>query len=149
MTNQVLLSISGLQFQEGEELEPVEVLTMADYYFRNGTHYLLYEEPVEGSSEVIKNTLKIKKGCVEMLKKGPLNARMVFEQWKNQTAQYETPFGSIPVSISAGAVEVKEEEHDIHVELNYSLELNGEYLSDSRVTLHVKSKDAPDFSLGS
>ena len=66
MTEQVLLSISGLQYLEEEPSQPVEVLTMADYYHRNGAHYLVYEEPVEGSSEVIRNTLKIKKG------RGPL-----------------------------------------------------------------------------
>lgn len=148
MTNQVLLSITGLQFMEGEEHEPVEILTMADYYYRNGTHYLLYEEPVEGSGEVVKNTLKIKKGCVEMIKKGPLQVHMVFEQWKKQISQYQTPFGSIPVSISAGEVEVKESEYDIHAQLSYVLEMSGEYLADSQVILHVKSKDAPDFSLG-
>ena len=42
---------------------------------------------------------------------------------------------------------MKEEEHDIHVVLNYVLEFDGEYLTDSRVNVHVKSKDAPDFSL--
>lgn len=150
MTEQVLLSISGLQFVEDEKdnSEPVEVITMADYYNRNGTHYLLYEEPVEGTSEVIQNTLKIKEGRVEMCKKGPFDIHMIFEEWKNQKAQYNTPFGSIPVNIITGAVEMTEEEYDIHVKLNYSLELNGEYLTDSRVSLHVKSKDAPDFSLG-
>lgn len=151
MTEQVLLSISGLQFVEDDknQCEPVEVITMADYYNRNGTHYLLYEEPVEGSSEIIRNTLKIKKGCVEMMKKGPLDIHMVFEEWKNQKAQYRTPFGSFPVNIITGAVEMKEEEYDIHVVLNYVLEFDGEYLTDSRVNVHVKSKDAPDFSLGS
>lgn len=148
MTKQVLLSISGLQFLEGETSEPVEVLTIADYYFRNGTHYLLYDEPVEGTSEMLKNTLKIKEGCVEMLKKGPLHVHMTFEQWKRHIARYDTPFGSIPVEIRAGLIEVTEDEYNIHAELNYTLEVDGEYLSDSQVILHVKSKDAPDFSLG-
>ena len=147
MTEQVLLSISGLQYLEDEPSQPVEVLTMADYYNRNGAHYLIYEEPVEGSSEVIRNTLKIKKGRVEMMKKGPIQVHLIFEEWKKQMAQYETPFGTIPVGIRSGEVKLTEGEYDIHVELNYVLELNEEYLPDSSVTLHVKSKDAPDFSL--
>lgn len=147
MTEQVLLSISGLQYLEDEPSQPVEVLTMADYYNRNGAHYLIYEEPVEGSSEVIRNTLKIKKGRVEMMKKGPIQVHLIFEEWKKQMAQYETPFGTIPVGIRSGEVKLTEGEYDIHVELNYVLELNEEYLTDSSVTLHVKSKDAPDFSL--
>ena len=147
MTKQVLLSISGLQFLDGEEPEPVEVLTVADYYFRNGTHYLLYDDPVEGSSEAVKTTLKIKKNCVEILKKGPVQVHMVFEQWKTNTTPYETPFGTILVGISAGEVKVEEDDQHIHVVLNYSLEMEGEFLADSQVTLCVQSKDAPDFSL--
>lgn len=147
MTKQVLLSISGLQFMEGENPDPVEILTFADYYFRNGTHYLLYEEPVEGSLETVKTTLKIKQKCVEITKKGPVQVHMVFEQFKTNTSRYDTPFGQIPVGITAGEVKVTEEEYDIHAVLNYSLELGGEYLADSQVTLHVKSKDAPDFSV--
>ena len=63
MTKQVLLGISGLQFMDDENPEPVEIWTAADYYFRNDTHYLLYEEPVEGASQSVKTTLKIKKKC--------------------------------------------------------------------------------------
>lgn len=147
MTKQVLLSISGLQFLDEENPEPVEIWTTADYYFRNGTHFLLYDEPVEGSSEVVKSTLKIKKRCVELMKKGPVQVHMVFEQGKTTTSQYDTPFGQIPVGITAGEVMVEEDEQNIHVELHYSLDLGGEYLAESQVTLRVKSKDAPDASL--
>lgn len=147
MTKQVLLSISGLQFSEEENPEPVEIWTTADYYSRNGTHYLLYEEPVEGTSESVKSTLKIKKNCVELLKKGTVQVHLVFEQGKTHVNQYDTPYGMIPVEISTGEVSVKEDEHDIHVVLNYRLDLGGDFLADSQVTLHVKSKDAPDFSL--
>lgn len=146
MTKQVLLSISGLQFLDEENPEPVEVWTTADYYYRNGTHYLLYEEAVEGSGEIVKVTLKIKKKCVELSKKGPVQVHMVFDQGKTTTSQYDTSFGEIPVGISADQVMVEEDDQNIHVELKYGLDLGGEFLADSHVTLHVKSKDVQDDS---
>ena len=145
MTKQVLLGISGLQFMDDDTPEPVEIWTVADYYFRNDTHYLLYEEPVEGSSQSVKTTLKIRKKCVEILKKGPVQVHMAFEQGKTNTTHYDTPYGNIPVGISTDEIHMTADEHDIHVELSYSLDLGGDFLADSKVTLHVKSKDAPDY----
>lgn len=147
MTKQVLLSITGLQFSEEDAPEPVEIYTMAEYYFRNGTHYLLYEEPVEDSSQMMKATLKIRKKCVEIMKKGPLQVHLIFEQGKNHVCQYDTPFGSIPVDIRTKEVWMEEDEQNIHAELKYTLVMGGEFLADSQVTLRVKSKDAMDFTL--
>ena len=56
MTKQVLLSIVGSQTAEGES-DSIELVTVANYYKRNGHHYILYEEIPE-ENQVVKNTLK-------------------------------------------------------------------------------------------
>lgn len=54
MTQDVLLTISGLHDmafadpEENEENEPIEVITPASYYWKNGKHYILYDEVMEG-----------------------------------------------------------------------------------------------------
>ena len=48
MTNEVLLTIAGLQLIDGDQEMPVEVVTAGNYYLRNGKHYILYDEVVEG-----------------------------------------------------------------------------------------------------
>lgn len=56
MTQDVLLTISGLHDmafadpEENEENEPIEVITPASYYWKNGKHYILYDEVMEGDS---------------------------------------------------------------------------------------------------
>ena len=52
MTKDILLTISGLQFQAQEDGdgEPVEVITPGDYYKKNEKHYVLYDEVMEGMS---------------------------------------------------------------------------------------------------
>ena len=56
MTKDVLLRIQGLQFlqEENENPEPVEMITSGDYYKRNGKHYVLYDEEMEGFDGVTK-----------------------------------------------------------------------------------------------
>lgn len=58
MKKEILLSIAGLHMIE-EEDGNVEVVTAGDYYNRNGKHYVVYDEVVEGLSGHISNTIKI------------------------------------------------------------------------------------------
>ena len=51
MTKDVLLSIKGLQIGENEQNDTIEVISPGDYYFRNGRHFFMYEEVMEGQKE--------------------------------------------------------------------------------------------------
>ena len=41
---------------------------MGEYYFRNGTHYIKYDEMMEGFAEKTQNLIKIKDHSVELEK---------------------------------------------------------------------------------
>ena len=84
MTKDVLLSISGLQFaaQDEEDVEPVEVITAGDYYKKNGKHYILYEEVMEGFDGNTRNIIKLTEDSLDITKKGVSNVHMVFEKNK-------------------------------------------------------------------
>ena len=97
MTKDVLVSISGMHEEivavapeiEEDENEAIEVVTPATYYLKNGKHYIVYEEVVEGTSGVIKNRIKINGDeCVEIVKSGLSNSHMIFEKNKKMY-QYE------------------------------------------------------------
>ena len=89
MTKDVLVSISGLhmdmdaQIPGPDEDDVIEVVTPATYYYRNGKHYIIYDEIVEGVSDTIKNKIKISgTDSLEIMKSGLSNTHMIFE--KNQ-----------------------------------------------------------------
>jgi len=147
MTNQVLLTIAGLQYMDEELQEPVEIVTAGDYYNRNGKHYVLYEEAVEGSTEHIRNMIKIGEESLEVTKKGLLNVNMLFEKNKKNIGCYATPFGSMTIGILASDINVKETEENIDVKVQYSLEVNSEHFADCSIQMNIKSKDAGDFTL--
>ena len=90
MTKEILLSISGLHMLE-EEDGNVEVVTAGDYYNRNGKHYILYDEVVEGLSGHISNRIKISGDSVEVTKKGLTNTQLIFEKGKKHMTRYQTP----------------------------------------------------------
>ena len=41
MTKDVIVTISGLQFAQETETEPVEIVTAGSYYKKNGKHYMM------------------------------------------------------------------------------------------------------------
>ena len=47
MTKDVLITISGIQMIDEEDSD-VEMIVRGDYYQKNGKHYILYEEMMEG-----------------------------------------------------------------------------------------------------
>lgn len=149
MTKDVLLTISGLQFaaQGDEEAEPVEVITAGDYYKKNGKHYILYDEVMEGFAGTTKNVIKITDDSLDITKKGVSNVHMIFEKNKKNVSYYYTPFGSILIGIDAKSVDINETEQNIDVKVKYNLEVNYEHLADCSITMNIKSKEAGDFSL--
>ena len=72
MTRDVLVSITGARFSEHDK-EDVEMIIGGDYFWKNGKHYVLYEEVMEESGEVVKNTVKITPDSMDILKKGSIN----------------------------------------------------------------------------
>ena len=147
MTKDVLISISGLQFAEGENSEPVEVITSGSYYKKNGKHYILYDEVAEDTAGTTKNIIKLGDEVLDITKRGETNVHMMFEKNRKNVTYYYTPYGSLLIGIDAKSVDVQETENDIDVKVNYELEVNYEHMADCCITMNIKSKDAGDFRI--
>lgn len=74
MTEDILISVRGLHTldieQEEEETDELEMTMPGKYYFRNGKHYVLFEETDEESQSVVKNRFKLSEDRLEISKKG-------------------------------------------------------------------------------
>ena len=102
MKKDVLISITGLHYgdwnADGEEAEPIEVITPATYYLKNGKHYVIYDEVAEGMPGSVRNTVKITGDSMfEVTKSGRGGSRMVFEKDKMNMTNYQTPYGEVLV----------------------------------------------------
>ncbi len=139
MTRDVVISISGAQFSEGDQ-EDVELITTGDYFLKNGKHYIIYDEIEEDGQDVIRNTIKILPDSIDIIKKGNVSAHMVFERNKKNLACYMTPFGELMVGIDTSDIRVEEEEQLLRVNVDYSLDINYEHVSDCSITVSVRPR---------
>ena len=149
MDKNVLIHIRGLQMMEPtDEQEPIELVVPGQYYFKNGSQYLRYEELMdETSAEPTVNYIKISSKAVEVRKKGLVNVHMVFERGKKNMTYYSTPYGTVEMGIAATGVMIEESENGIDMKVDYALEMNEEYVADCYLTVSAQSKASGEFRI--
>ena len=138
MTKEILLSVKGLHYQGMDRNDEIETITPAEYYDKGDSHYVLYEEIMEGMEVPVKNVVKFKNSYLEITKKVPLSVHLLFEEGKKNLTSYATPFGSILIGVDTEEVEVRKEEHSIDIRVKYTLEANYEFLADCELSMELR-----------
>lgn len=148
MTKDVLIKISGLQMltDDNDESVPVEVITSGQYYCKNGKHYVLYDEVLEGFDGVTKNRIKIQDDCVDISKRGVSNVHMVFRKNKKSLTSYETPYGNMLIGIDAHKLQLDHSEDSIDIDIRYNLDINYEHVAECTVKMNIQSKASATFA---
>ena len=148
MEKEVLLALKGLQFAMDEEgAQALETITPAEYYKKNDSHYVIYDEVTEGFRDTTKNIIKFTGSQMEVTKKGLVNVHMVFEQGKKNMTFYSTPYGTLQMGIAATGLELEEKEDGINMKVDYALEMNEEHVADCYLTVQAQSKHSSEFTL--
>ena len=140
MIKDVLISISGFQLEVQDD-EPIEVVTSANYYYKNNKHYILYDEYIDDSElEVTKNKMIISDDKISLTKSGPASVNMLFEPGKDTVTYYNTPFGSLVIGLSNSKIDAKHEENLIDINIQYDLSINYSHVSNCNICLKVTPK---------
>ena len=145
MERDVLVTISGLQRMGApEDEEPIKVIAPGQYYFKNGKHYVLYDEVqeiYEGETNVTRNTLQFKDRYLSVTKHGAENVHMVIESEKKNVTYYHTPIGMLHISLDGKRVNVSDTEESISVDARYGLDINYEHVANCHLKIDVRPKD--------
>lgn len=139
MTNKVLVTISGLQF-DTEGQSPVELVTVGDYYMKNGKHYIVFEEEDSDGAGETRTVIKIAGDQVNVIRSGANNVNMVFEKDKKNMTYYETPYGELLMGLNTLDIVLKESDNEVEVTIIYTLEMNYSHISDCRIVLKAQAK---------
>ena len=137
MTKNVLVYIKGVQADfDGEAIETV---CPGTYYFKDGKHYIFYEEQQEGFTETSKCQLRLQKNaCLEVIKKGLSNMHLVLDKRKKTSTTYATPYGQFLLDIDTKLLEVRESEQEICIRAKYHMEADGSLITRSEIEISVK-----------
>lgn len=148
MTKDVLITISGIQFADGDKND-VEMITTGAYYMKNGKHYITYDEVLEGFEGTVHNVIKIQPDSMDIIKSGLTNVHMTFEKNKKRLTCYATPMGDMMVGLNTKNIRVNEHEDNLNVSVEYSLDINYEHISECNIRVDVQSRSQAQVHLRS
>lgn len=141
MTKDVVVTIAGFHTLDDDD-SAIEMVHIGEYYEKNGTHYIFFEERMDGMMEPVKNRMKIKEGYLEVQKRGPVSVDMVFEEGKSQSSTYAIPFGSFLIETHTTKVNVAKAEEKMEVAAEYEMEVNGVYCARSEIKVMIEEKES-------
>ncbi len=72
---------------------------------------------------------------------------MTFEKEKKNISCYATPFGELMIGIRTNDIRIAEEEDRLKVQVDYSLDINYQHVSECNIVLEVCSKDIASIHL--
>lgn len=145
MTKDIILTISGLHDNEGEMDAPIETMTPGQYFMKNGKHYVVYDEVIEGLEGTLKSTIKFTEDQVELIRNGAASTRMVFQPGHENMVIYQTPMGPLSISLYTEDIQAEINEERMNLKIDYSLKTEGIVISESTVHIEVCPKELKRF----
>ena len=117
MNNKVQVNVKGTTDESGV----VEINCEGRYAIVREVEYIKYDEYLEEADIKISNMIKLRRGGVEMIKKGPMSSHMTFVPGQTTECVYDTPYGQIPMSVHTKTVDVIRTEDKLRVVMKYFL----------------------------
>ena len=117
----VLLSIRGEQYFDGIDPDETELMTEGTMALTDEGIVLSYEESELTGMEGTTTTFEVKDPRVTLRRSGSVNSQMVFEEGRQHTSLYETPFGELSVDIQTSELKHNLSERGGLMEIKYSI----------------------------
>lgn len=144
MANDVKIHIKNEQIiydaENGlDEAQKDEIIleVMGQYSEKNENKYIFYEEKIEETGALVKNTIKLMPGKMQLSKKGAFSVTMLFEPECEHKTGYITPYGTLQMLVRTKQIQIEENEKQLLVHVEYELDLNDAPLSHSDMHIIV------------
>lgn len=139
MTKDVLLSIRGLYTEDNEEADSIETLAPGEFYIKEGSYYIFFEEILDDTTGITKSRIKYSEKCFELTRKGELSVHLLFEEGKKTLNTYQMPYGTLVVGLDTKRIEKTETDNEIKIRIDYAMEINYQQISDNTIEVVIKS----------
>ena len=117
----VLLSIRGEQYFDDIDPDATELMTDGTLEVTEDGLVLSYEESELTGMEGTTTTFEVCGPRVTLTRSGAVNSQMVFEEGRQHTSLYETPFGELSVDIQTSELRHNLSERGGLMEIKYSI----------------------------
>lgn len=140
----VLLTIRSEQHFEDTEPDSVELMTEGTLTpTEEGGLVLSYQESALTGLEGTTTTFEVRGPQVILSRTGSVNSQMVFEEGKQHTSLYETPFGELAIDIQTSRFRHSLTEQGGLMDLRYSISVDHSVTGRNAFKIRVRRKHEP------
>ena len=136
----VLLSIRGEQYFDDIDPDATELMTEGTMVLTEDGMVLSYEETELTGMEGTTTTFEVKGPQVILTRTGTVNSQMVFEEGRQHTSLYETPFGELTVDIQTSRLRHNLTDRGGVMEIKYSIAVEHTVTGRNCFKIRVKRK---------
>ena len=116
-----MLSIRGEQYFDGIDPDAQELMTEGTMTLTEDGMVLAYQETALTGMEGTTTRFQVQGPRVILTRSGTVNSQMVFEEGRQHTSLYETPFGELSVDIQTSVLRHDLTERGGLMEIKYSI----------------------------
>ena len=117
----VIITVRGEQYYDGADPDVTELMTEGTMALTEEGMTLSYEETSLTGMEGTTTTFEVCGPRVILTRSGTVNSQMVFEEGRQHTSLYETPFGELSVDIQTSVLKHNLTERGGLMEIKYSI----------------------------
>ena len=136
----VLLSIRGEQYFEGVDPDATELMTEGTMERTETGLRLTYQETELTGMEGTTTVFEIQGPQVILTRTGKVNSQMIFEEGRQHTSLYETPYGELSVDIQTSDLRHNLGDRGGLMEIRYSIAVEHTVTGRNRFKIRVKRK---------
>lgn len=136
----VMISVRGEQYYDGVDPDATELMTEGVLELSPEGLRLSYQETALTGMEGTRTVFEIGPSRVILRRTGSVNSQMVFEEGKQHTSLYETPFGELSVDIQTSRLRHNLTDRGGIMEIKYSIAVEHVVTGKNRFKIRVRRK---------
>ena len=140
MTKKVIITVKGTQNIEEVGDDDVELMTVGEYTYENGSGSFWYQESEITGMEGTTTKFTFTPEEVVIAREGTFTSRMVFVEGKKNIFLYDTPFGSTTMGIDTHKIHNSLTEKGGVLDIDYTLQVDRVMVSRNRFTVKIKEQ---------
>ena len=135
--NKVIVKVRGEQRDAEGEVNKIEMMAEGEHYFRNGKHYILYDDATLDEKKNTATVLKIAADSMPVMRKGAVVQDQRFALEKESRSTYHTPYGDLALSVETKSIEIVYGTVSGNIDVAYAMSVNGRQQSMNELHIEV------------
>lgn len=138
MNKDVRVCIKGLH-SNGDEPSDVGIDVNGTYYYKDGRHYVCFEENFQNGSENSHSILKMRPDMIELIRRGHGATHLYFETGKLNHTYYSTIMGKLFIGVDTSCIDLQVTDKVIKARIEYELIMDEIKALDCIVEIEITS----------